>query len=142
MTGKFLIDLTDPRFLIDANEDVVRFIRVANPFAHSDVGIVLLELGKEISGARDYSPSYRSCAYVVLHTDASRIFAIAHGQRGLSFRLPLEMHPEAIAEGGEPVPRIGPEWVGFAPWGGKGQPDWRERLQRWCTYAFSAATDE
>ena len=38
MPSKFLIDLTDPRFLMDANEDVVRFIRVANPFCHSDVG--------------------------------------------------------------------------------------------------------
>jgi hypothetical protein len=38
MPGKFLIDLTDSRFLIDANEDVVWVIRVANPFGPSNVG--------------------------------------------------------------------------------------------------------
>ena len=140
MPGKFLIDLTDPRFLIDANEDVVRFIRVVNPFCHSDVGSVLIELGKEIPGAHDYSPSYKSCAYVALHTDASRIFAIAYGQRSLAFRLPPDVHAEAIAEGGEPMPRIGAEWIGFAPWGGKGHPDWHERLTRWCRRAFDEAS--
>jgi hypothetical protein len=73
MTGKFLIDLTDSRFHIAENEDVLEVVRRANPFAHSDVGSLLLDLGKQIPGARAYSPSYASYAYVVLHTDAWRI---------------------------------------------------------------------
>jgi hypothetical protein len=140
MPGNFLIDVTDPRFFTGANEDVVRFIRVANPFAHSDVGSVLIELGKKIPGAHHYCPSYKSCAYVVLHTDARRIFAIAYGQRGLAVRLPLVAHGEAIADGGVPTSEIGAEWMGFAPWGGKGQPDWNERLRQWCRRAFDEAS--
>ena len=49
MAGKFLIDLTDDRFHVAGNEDVLAFVRRTNPFAHSDVGSLLLELGK---GAR------------------------------------------------------------------------------------------
>lgn len=30
--------MTDPRFAIAGNEDVIEFIRRANPFAHSDAG--------------------------------------------------------------------------------------------------------
>jgi len=57
VTGKFLIDVTDPRFLIAANEHVIEFVRRTNPFAHTDVGIPLLELAKELPGA--HAPSSR-----------------------------------------------------------------------------------
>ena len=56
MTGKFLIDVTDPRFDIPQNADVLAFVRRANPFAHSDVGSLLLELGKGVAGSHAYSP--------------------------------------------------------------------------------------
>ena len=56
MAGKFLIELTDPRFQIADNADVIEFIRRVNPFAHSDVGSMLFDLGKEIPGAHAYCP--------------------------------------------------------------------------------------
>src|SRR5512146_3356954 len=87
MAGKFLIDLTDARFHVAGNEDVLEFVRRANPFAHSDVGSLLLTLGEAIPGSRAYCPSYAQCAYVVLHTEAWRIFAVGFGERGRAFRL-------------------------------------------------------
>jgi len=140
MGGKFLIDLTDPRFRVVANEDVLEFVRRTNPFAHSDVGSLLLELGKWVAGARAYSPSYRQYAYVVLHTDAWRIFAIAFGQRGLAFRLTAISRAEALGEGGVAAPAIGPDWVAFDPWDVSTRTgDVRIRLQRWCAQAFADA---
>lgn len=136
MPGKFLIDVTDARFKIDANDDVMRFVRVTNHSAHPDVSTVLLELGKEIPGSNAYCPSYASCAYVVLHTDASRIFAIAFGQQGLAFRIPASARADALADGGVPAEKIGSDWVKFAPWGTASEAEVRDNLRRWCQRAF------
>lgn len=132
----FLIDLTDPRFSTAGNADVLEFVRRTNPFAHSDIGSVLLSLGKKIPGAQAYSPSYKDFAYVVLHTDAWRIFAIAYGQRGLAFRLGLASREAAMADGGAAAGDIGPDWVSFAPWG---SADQAARLERWSAQAMADA---
>jgi hypothetical protein len=42
----FLVDLTDERFKIPANLAVIEYIRRANPFAHSDIGAMLIQLAK------------------------------------------------------------------------------------------------
>jgi len=135
---KWLIDMTDAHFLIAANEDVIGFIRRVNPFAHSDVGSLLLDLGKKITGAHAYSPSYRQYAYVVLHTDASRIFAIAYGQRGLAFRLAPLSYSAALADDGTAAGDIGPDWVAFDPWNPHvSATALRARLERWSLQAFT-----
>src|SRR3954454_21635337 len=139
MPGKFLIDVTDQRFFIAANDDVIDFIRRTNPFAHTDVGIRLLELGKELPGSYAYCPSYGSCAYVVLYNDADRIFGIAYGQRGLAFRLAPSSQPAARDDGGTPAPNIGPDWLSFAAYDLKGQAEALERLRRWSAQAFADA---
>jgi hypothetical protein len=137
--GKFLIDLTDARFLIAGNEHVLQFVRRANPFAHSDVGSLLLALGKEVPGAQAYCPSYAQCAYVVLHTEASQIFAIAFGQRELAFRLAPASVAVAIADGAG-ASAIGANWVAFTAWGDRASGiDGHGRLQRWCAQAFAEA---
>jgi hypothetical protein len=134
----WLIDMTDPRFLGTDNEAVIEFIRRANPFAHSDVGSLLLELGKGITGAHAYSPSYKQYAYVVLHTDVSRIFAIAYGQRGLAFRLAAPSYSEALADDGTAAGDIGPDWVAFDPWNPNvSTSELRARLERWSLQAFT-----
>lgn len=141
MNGKFLIDVTDSRFFIPLNEDVLAFVRRTNPFAHSDVGSLLIDLGKRDSGAHSYSPSFAQCAYVVLHTEAWRIVAIAYGQRGLAFRLAPESRAAALADGGSPAPDIGPDWVSFPPWKVGVQSDEnRARLEGWCVQAFADAS--
>lgn len=141
MHGKFLIDLTDPRFRVAGNEDVLEFVRRTNPFAHSDVGSLVLDLGKEVTGARAYSPSYAQCAYVVLHTEAWRIFAIAFGQRGLAFRLTPSSRARALGDAAVAAPEIGPSWVAFDPWDvATRASDLRARLQRWCSQAFADVT--
>lgn len=140
MPGKFLIDITDPRFLVAPNEDVIEFIRRANPFAHSDVGSLLLDLGKSTPGALAYCPAFRSFAYVVLHTSADRIFAIAYGQREIAFRLPDADREGAFADGGVPAPPIGRDWIAFDPWSRGANSTARARLGRWCTRALAFAT--
>jgi hypothetical protein len=128
---KWLIDVTDPRFIIADNHDVIEFIRRANPFAHSDVGSLLLDLGKELDGASAYCPSYKQYAYVVLHTDASRIFAIAYGQRGLAFRLAPASQATAMKDGGTKAGDIGDDWVAFDPWNSNvSSPQTKTRLER------------
>jgi hypothetical protein len=116
MPGKFLIDMTDQRYQTPENADVIAFIRVKNPFAHSDVGSIVFALGKEIPGAHAYCPAPRSYAYVVLHDESDRIVAIAFGQRGFGLRLAPTSIDAAIAEGAVRAPEIGPDWVTFDPW--------------------------
>ena len=135
----YWIDLTDARFQIAPNDDVIGFVRRTNPFAHTGVGMILLALGKEISGAHAYCPSYASLGYVVLHTEADRIFAIAFGQQGLAFRIAPPAQIEALADGAIPAPEIGPDWVCFAPWDVHAKTEAQERLRRWCRQAFADA---
>lgn len=116
MTGQYLIDVTDARFKTSQNADVIEFIRVKNPFAHSDVGSIAFELAKSIPGAHAYCPSVRSMAYVAVHDDADRIFAIAFDMRGFGLRLAPASVDAAVAEGALRAPHIGPDWVTFDPW--------------------------
>ena len=141
MAGKFLIELTDPRFAIDDNADVMEFIRRANPFAHSDVGSVLFELGKETAGAHAYCPVPAVCSYVVLHTDANRIFAIAFGMSGLAFRLALDDEAAALSDGGIRASDIGAGWMRFEPWGRESRTVTEARLRRWCARAHANAME-
>ena len=139
--ASFLIDLTEARFKIPSNADVLGFVRRTNPSAHSDVGTLLFKLGEELRGAGAYCPSVSSCAYVVLHTATDRIFAIVFGQRGLAFRLGARSRREALGDGGVPAPKIGPDWMHFEPWSAK--PDAataRTRLSKWCERAFVDTT--
>ena len=136
----WLIDATDQRFFVADNDEVIDFIRRVNPFAHSDVGSFLLDLGKKIAGAHAYSPSYKQYAYVVLHNDASRIFAIAYGQRGLAFRLSPSSYTAALADDGSPAPDIGRDWVKFDPWNPSvSTAVLQTRLERWSAQAFADA---
>jgi hypothetical protein len=139
MTGKYLIDLTDARFFGVENQEVIEFVRRVNPFAHTDVGAVLLELRDDIAGAHAYSPSYASCAYVVLHTDSNRIFGIAFDMRGLAFRLDERDRAAALRDGGVLAPAIGPSWVSFSPFDAHGTSGASVPLRRWCTRAFDTA---
>ena len=142
MPGKFLIDVTDARFAIPANADVIEFIRKTNPFAHSDVGSVLFELGKATKGAHAYCPVPSVYSYVVLHTETNRIFAIAFGMRGLAFRLAESERSEALADLGVAAPEIGADWVRFEPWGREARDATRARLRKWCGRACAAALGE
>lgn len=137
--GKFLIDVTDARFVIPENSDVIEFIRKTNPFAHSDVGSVLFELGKTTAGAHAYCPVPSAYSYVVLHTDANRIFAIAFGMRGLAFRVGESALGEALGDAGVTAAEVGHDWVRFEPWGRESREIVRARLRKWCARACAAA---
>jgi hypothetical protein len=134
----FLIDLTDARFKIPANEAVIDFIRRTNPIAHSDIGSKLVALGKAIAGAHAYCPSYSSCAYVVLHTEAQVIFAIAFGMRDIALRLP----PDVLAQGGAPFLDIGEDWLCVDAFPGPAARDaWEAMLQRRVEAAYRSAME-
>jgi hypothetical protein len=136
MPGKFLIDVTDPRFQTAANADVIEFIRKKNPFAHSDVGSVAFELGKQIPGAHAYCPAATSYAYVVLHDDRDRIFAIAFGQHGFGLRLAPSSIDEAVADGAVPAPDIGADWVTLDPWDAKDKAR-KQKVAAWTKRALA-----
>jgi hypothetical protein len=130
-----LIDLTDAKFQSPANAAVIDYIRRANPFAHSDLGEKLIELGKSVAGARAYSPDFRACAFVVLHSDANVIFAIASGMRSLAFRLPEVVAPDALADHAAPCD-MGAEWLAFDPFGLGGPNKAGDGvLLKWCAAA-------
>ena len=88
-------------------------------------------------GVQAYCPSTKSCAYVVLHDAASRIFAIAFNMRSIALRLAGAAKAEALADGGEPIPAIGPDWVHFNPWGQPRATRDESRLLRWATRAYA-----
>ncbi|HLJ42610.1 MAG TPA: hypothetical protein VKT12_00220 [Candidatus Binataceae bacterium] len=143
----FLIDLTDGRFKIPANRAVIEYIRRENPFAHSDVGALLMALWRRVPGAQYYCPSFSSLAYVVLHTPANVIFAIAIGMHKIDFRLPYELVTEAIESGeAEPSaigqPGAGSAWLSCRPFSG-GEPKALidTRLKRWCEAAYQWAQE-
>jgi hypothetical protein len=136
MTGKFLIDVTDARFMTPQNADVIEFIRVKNPFAHSDVGSIAFDYAKLIPGARAYCPAPKSYAYVALHDDNDRIFAIAFDMRGFALRLPPARIDEAVTDGAVCAPKIGSDWVTFDPWDAKDKTR-KEKLERWTGVAIS-----
>ena len=136
----FLIDVTDERFKIPANRDVIEFIRRENPFAHSDIGDALIRLGKLVPGAQYYCPSFSSLAYVVLHTRANLIFAIAIGMLKIDFRLPLALVGSAIESGEGDLSAIGADWLSVPPFP-RGEPraEVDARLHRWCEAAYQYA---
>jgi hypothetical protein len=60
-----LIDLTDAKFKIPANAAVIDYIKRVNPFAHSDLGEKLIELGTSVASeptARTIAPVPMSCS--------------------------------------------------------------------------------
>jgi hypothetical protein len=142
----FLIVLTDERFKIPANQAVIEYIRRENPFAHSDIGAVLIRLAKLVPGVQYYCPSFSSLAYVVLHTEANLIFAIAIGMLKIDFRLSRALVSEAIGRGEAEHSDIGADWLSVRPFP-RGEP--RDvvdaRLKRWCEaasrYAQALARD-
>ena len=136
----FLIDLTDERFKIPANRAVIEYIRRENPFAHSDIGDVLIRLGKLVPGSQYYSPSFSSLAYVVLHTKANLIFAIAIGMLKIDFRLPPALVNGATARGEGAHSFVGADWLSVRPFP-RGEPraEVDTRLNRWCKAAYQHA---
>jgi len=109
----WLIDVTDARFRIPVNAAVIDHIGRTNPFAHSDLGQKLIELGRVLPGAVAYCPDYKACAYVLLHDADNKVFAFAGGMHDLSFRLPPALHGEALDEGHGRRSRIGGDWFDF-----------------------------
>ncbi len=117
----YLIDLTDERFKIPVNTDVINYIRSANPFAHSDLGQKLIDLNGELPLSSVYCPSFRNCAYVILHDSRNVIFGFAADMRELSFRLPPALFDQAMALGHGKASRIGGDWLDLAAFPRSGQ---------------------
>ena len=136
----FLIDVTDERFKIPANRAVIEYIGRENPFAHSDIGDMLIRLGKPIPGAQYYCPSFSSLAYVVLHTKADLIFAIAIGMLKIDFRLSPSFVSGAMDKGEAEHSDIGADWLSVRPFP-RGEPRAvvDARLNRWCEAAYQYA---
>ena len=126
----------DDRFDLPENRAVVDFIRRTNPSAHDDVLSSLIRSAVGL-GAKWYLPDPYGHSYAVLHTETNRIYAVAFGVSGLAYRLPRNLVPQAVADGGEVCAEIGEGWVRFEPWR-VGEPAvvTDARLKRWCKAAL------
>ena len=126
----------EDRFKIAGNQAVVDFIlRDDTLSAHDEVATALTQSAEGLSDVKWYCPDVHSYAYVVLHTNAHRIFGIAFGQRALAYRLPKERLTEAGAAGGKVYTEIGNDWVVFDPW----HTDQPVNASHWCKIAHDHA---
>lgn len=133
-----LIDITDERFKLPANHAVIEYIRRANPFAHSDLGAQLIKLSKFIPKTHFYCPSFANCVYLVLHTDANVVFAIALGMLSIEFRLPIALVSDAVANGDGKASPIGDDWLSVTPFArGLAASANDARLLKWCEAAHT-----
>jgi hypothetical protein len=130
----FLIDSTDERFKISANQAVIDYIRRENPFAQSDIGAELIRLAKLVPDAQYYCPSFSSLAYVALHTKANV------GMLKIDFRLSPALVSEAMGGGEAEHSDIGADWLSVRPFP-RCEPRAvvDARLNRWCEAAFRYA---
>ena len=130
--------IIDEAFHTDANAEILRFIRQANPSAHSDVADELTRAGAGTPGVRPYCPDYARYAFVALHLQDLTIVGIAFGTSGLAFRLPESRVAEALEDGGVIAVEIGLRWIRFAPWTDhETLAQSRRRLSRWCAVSAS-----
>jgi hypothetical protein len=107
----------------------------------------LIKLSKLIPNTHYYCPSFASCAYLVLHTDANVIFAIALGMLSIGFHLPAAVVIDAVANGDGKVSPIGDDWLSVSPFPrGLAASANDARLLQWCeaahTYAVVATSGQ
>jgi hypothetical protein len=121
----------DPRFKTPENAQVLAFIERENPSAHDEASSALMDAARGLPDVAWYCPDPQAYAYVVLHTRARRIFAIAFGMSAVAFALPPEEVALATVAGGVADTSIGPGWVG-----------WRigADLSHWCKIAHDQAS--
>lgn len=118
------------------NSRVLDYVRKDRPSAHSDVAEVLARIAGRVDGVRCYCPDPERYAYVVAYRVDLKIIGLAFGSSGLAFRVPRAHVQSARCAGGTDDPRIGPEWVRFAPWAeGESTSETLDRLARWCRVA-------
>lgn len=115
------------------NLQVLRFL--APTSAHSDVAEVLTRIVRPLGGVRLSCPDWQRYRYVVAD-QSTVIFAFAMGMDTLGFRLPEELHPEALTGGGKPCPGAGPGWYSFPAFGSLGPAG---ALESWARHACLGA---
>lgn len=124
------------RLGLPANSRVLDFLREARPSAHSDVAEVLIRTAGHVGGVRCYCPDPARYAYVIAYRSDARIIGLAFGVSGLAFRLPGCCVQAALRAGGTLEPRLGSDWVRFAPWvEGESGSETLGRLADWCRLA-------
>ncbi len=126
----------DGRFDVEANADVMRFLRARMPSAHSDVADELVRAAADVPALHAYCPDTAAYAFFLLHRDDDTIVGLAWGQSGLAFRLPGERLEEALRDGGRVADELGPDWVRLVCWTDhETLAESRARLARWCRVA-------
>ena len=125
---------------LEANADVVAFLDATAPSAHSDVASALESAIRGLPGTTTVCPDPSRYAWVLAHTTAARIYALAYGQSALCARVGETRMAEALADHGVEATEIGRGWVRFDPFvADEPSSVTRSRLHRWCTVAFQEA---
>ena len=130
----------DSAFDMPANDEVLAYLRRANPSAHSDVASELHLASQGVPAARWYCPDPGAYAFVALHRDDHNLVAVALGMGLIVFRLPIARIEAAVQDGGARFPEIGPDWVSFNAFTDEPLAETRRRLGRWCRIALDTDT--
>lgn len=128
------------RFSWAENAAVVHYLELDHPSAHSDVAEEMFIAADRIKDRRCYCPDGSQYAYCFLHTKAGVIYSLAVGMKNLTFRLPEDEIPMALADGGELFSGIGGPWVSFNPFlVNESTVKTRARMKSWCELAHQFA---
>ncbi len=115
MSDPRIVDGGDLRPLLTdtAQETLLGWLEAERLSAHSDLASDLLDAARATCGEWvSYSPSFGSCRYVALIT-SGRVFALAHGQQQVCFRVRGAEQAIALESGGVARPELGAGWVAF-----------------------------
>ena len=128
------------RFSKPGNSDAVQYLANHHPSAHSDLADELFTAAGPARANKFFCPNGSSYAYVLLHTDADVIYAVAIGMKQIAFRLPTVSLIAALAAGGEAAQVIGTNWISFPIFLRKSDISLeRARLKHWCGIAAAHA---
>ena len=92
------------------NKPILDFIKHSS--AHSDVNEALIQAVEPLGDVQHYCPDPSEYRYLVVSTKGM-IFGFAVGMNIIAFRLNTPFNERALATGGNPIPELGDEWVGF-----------------------------
>lgn len=130
------------------NQQIIRFLKVFQPSAHTDIVQLLVQSATDLSDVQFYCPDTDNHAYYLAHTRDGVIFAAAIGMSALMFRVPPKSMPEALQKGGEVFEEVGEPWVSFNPFWPEAEHAEQSRmatldmseLKRWANLASQFAS--
>ncbi|VAW61985.1 hypothetical protein MNBD_GAMMA09-897 [hydrothermal vent metagenome] len=129
------------------NEQIIRFLKLYQPSAHTDIVGLLVKSAEGLKDTRFYCPDTDNHAYYLAHTPNGVIYAAAIGLSALMYRLPKQSMSAALVGGGEIFKDIGEPWVSFNPFWPEADAESEIKnkklstasMKQWCKLAYHYA---